>query len=146
MGRVVVFDIIKNRYKNITAYRDVEGELLLTLFTPWNGFLMTVLLKVSFLFPSSCGGETLTAREITEYTRNRWLHTLEIYTVRARIAQWYRAWLLPRWSGGSSPGRGWEFFSLPPRTNWLWGQPRRLSGSFPGGKAAGARSWPLISI
>jgi len=29
--------------------------------------------------------------------------------------------------GGSSPGTGWEFFSLPPRTDRLWGPLTLLS-------------------
>jgi len=45
---------------------------------------------------------------------------------------------------GSIPGRGQEFFSSPPRPDRLWGPHNFLSsryrGSFPGDKAAGARS------
>jgi hypothetical protein len=40
--------------------------------------------------------------------------------------------------GGSSPGRGWKFFSLPPSPDRLWGPPRLPSmgtrDSFPGVK------------
>jgi len=43
--------------------------------------------------------------------------------------------------GGSSPGRGWEFFSSPPRPYRVWGPTSLLSGGyqelFPGDKAAG---------
>jgi len=35
----------------------------------------------------------------------------------SRIVQWYSA----ACSGGSSPGRGWEFFSSPPPPDRLWG-------------------------
>jgi hypothetical protein len=49
--------------------------------------------------------------------------------------------------GGSNPGRGWEFSSSPLRPDRLWGPRSLLSsgyqGSFPGGEAAGAWSWPL---
>jgi hypothetical protein len=61
----------------------------------------------------------------------------------AGIAQWYsagvRGWMMG--GGGSSPGRGWEFFSSPSRPDRLWGPPNLVSdgtrGSFPVGKAAG---------
>jgi len=43
---------------------------------------------------------------------------------------------------GSIPGRGWEYFSPPPLSDWLWGSPSLCpmgtGYSFPGGKAAGA--------
>jgi hypothetical protein len=43
--------------------------------------------------------------------------------------------------GGSSPGRGWEFFSSPPPPNRLWNSHSLLSNGyrefFPWGKAAG---------
>jgi len=49
-----------------------------------------------------------------------------------------------------SPDRGWEFFSLPPCPDRLWGAPSLLSngyqGLFPWDKAAGPWSWPLASI
>jgi hypothetical protein len=45
---------------------------------------------------------------------------------------------------------GWEFLSSPPRPERLWGPPSHLSNGnqvlFPGGKVAGAWSWPLTSI
>jgi hypothetical protein len=51
---------------------------------------------------------------------------------------------------GSIPGGCREFFYKPPRPERLWGPPSLLSngyqGLFPWGKAAGAWSWPLISI
>jgi hypothetical protein len=52
-----------------------------------------------------------------------------------------------RMIGGSSPGKGWEFFSSPPRPDRLW-SPRGLvsigyQGLHPWGKAAGSWSWPL---
>jgi hypothetical protein len=34
----------------------------------------------------------------------------------AGIAQWYSTGLQTGWSGGSSPGKGWEFFSSPPHS------------------------------
>jgi hypothetical protein len=44
---------------------------------------------------------------------------------------------------------GPRIFFSPLRPDWLWGPPSFLSmdtgGSFPGGKAAGPWSWPLIS-
>jgi hypothetical protein len=54
--------------------------------------------------------------------------------------EWHRrstGWMI----GGSSLGRGWEFFSSPPRPDRLLGPPCLLPmgtrGSFPRGKAAG---------
>jgi hypothetical protein len=34
--------------------------------------------------------------------------------------------------GASSPGRGWEFFSSPPRPDWIWGPPSPLSNEYQG--------------
>jgi hypothetical protein len=34
--------------------------------------------------------------------------------------------------GGSSPGRGWEFFSSSPRPDRLWGPPSFLSNGYQG--------------
>jgi hypothetical protein len=34
--------------------------------------------------------------------------------------------------GGSSPGRGWEFFSSPPRPDRFWGPPSLLSNVYHG--------------
>jgi hypothetical protein len=55
------------------------------------------------------------------------------------IASWAVGWMI----GGSSPGRGYEFFSPPPRTDRLWAstQPSNqwVPGALPlGGKVAGA--------
>jgi hypothetical protein len=66
------------------------------------------------------------------------------------IAQLHSAGLLAGWSGGSSPGRGCELFSTH-RVQTGCGvypasYPMGTRGSFPGGKAAGAWSWPLTSI
>jgi hypothetical protein len=48
------------------------------------------------------------------------------------------------------PGRGWEFFSHHRVQNGSGAHPASnpmgTRGSFPGGKAAGAWSWPLTSI
>jgi len=48
------------------------------------------------------------------------------YILGARIAQWYSAGLI----GGSSPGRGWEFFSSTPRPDLLWGLPSLLLSAY----------------
>jgi len=52
--------------------------------------------------------------------------------------------------GGSSPGRVWEIFSSPPCQTGSGAHPPSyqmcIRGSFPGGKAVGAWSWPLTSI
>jgi len=49
-----------------------------------------------------------------------------------------------------SPGKAWEFFSSPPQPYRPWGPPSLLQlgtrGSFPGGEAARAWSWPLTRI
>jgi hypothetical protein len=41
---------------------------------------------------------------------------------------WATGWMI--WS--SSPGRGWEFFSSPPRPDWLWEPPSLLSNGYRG--------------
>jgi len=33
-----------------------------------------------------------------------------------------KSWMI----GGSIPGIGWEFFSMPPRPDWLWNPPSLL--------------------
>jgi len=39
---------------------------------------------------------------------------------------WATGWMI----GGSSPGRGWEFFTSPPRPDWLWVPPSLLSSGY----------------
>jgi len=52
--------------------------------------------------------------------------------------------------GDFGSGRGWEFFSSPPRPDRLWGQPSLLSSGYQGllgwGKEARELNWPLTSI
>jgi hypothetical protein len=59
---------------------------------------------------------------------------VRIYTDQLRSS----AGLQAGWSGGSSPDRGWEFFSSPPRRDRLWCPPSLLSSghqrTFPGNK------------
>jgi hypothetical protein len=59
------------------------------------------------------------------------------------VQRWATGWMM----GGSSPSRGWEFFSSPPRPDWLWALPASYPmgtrGSFPEGIAARRSSWPL---
>jgi len=51
---------------------------------------------------------------------------------------------------GFDSHRGRDFFSSPPHSERLWGPPSHLSNGYCGyfldAKAAGAWSWPLISI
>jgi hypothetical protein len=49
-----------------------------------------------------------------------------------RISHWYSAGLLAGWSGGSRPGRGWEFFSSSPRPDRLCGPPSLMSNGYQG--------------
>jgi hypothetical protein len=41
--------------------------------------------------------------------------------------------------GGSSPGRGWEFFSSPPRPDRLWDPPSLLSNVYQGALSLGVK-------
>jgi hypothetical protein len=54
------------------------------------------------------------------------------------VRRWDTSWMI----GGSSRGRGWEFFSSPSCPDWLWCSPNLLSNGyqrlFPWSKAAGA--------
>jgi hypothetical protein len=42
------------------------------------------------------------------------------------IQLWATGWII----GGSSPGRGWEFFSSPPRPDRLWSPSSLLSNGY----------------
>jgi hypothetical protein len=44
------------------------------------------------------------------------------------VQHWATGWMI----GGSSPGRGWEFFSSPPCPERLWGPPSLLSNGYQG--------------
>jgi hypothetical protein len=63
-----------------------------------------------------------------------------VYSIYSQLPslvwRWVTGWMI----GGSSPGRGWEFFSLPPRPDRLWGHPDTYpigtKGSFMGVKRA----------
>jgi hypothetical protein len=67
---------------------------------------------------------------------SRYTHTLHLnycpYNSRRRdssvIQRWAMGWMI----GGSSPGRGWEFFSSPPRPDRLWAPPSLLSNGYEG--------------
>jgi hypothetical protein len=60
--------------------------------------------------------------------------------VEAGLAQWYSAGLRAGLLGeGSSPGRGWEFFSSPPPPDLLWGPPILLSNGHQGGLSLGVK-------
>jgi hypothetical protein len=54
------------------------------------------------------------------------------------VQRWATGWII----AGSSPRKGWEFFSLPPRSDQLWGPPASYpidtKGSFSWDKAAAA--------
>jgi hypothetical protein len=44
------------------------------------------------------------------------------------VQRWVTGWMI----GGSSSGRGWEFFSSPPRPDRLWDSPSLLSNGYQG--------------
>jgi hypothetical protein len=60
--------------------------------------------------------------------------------------RWTTSWMIE----GSSTGKGSELLSSPPRPDRFWGHPASYPmdtrGSFAGGKAPGAWSWPLTPI
>jgi hypothetical protein len=47
---------------------------------------------------------------------------------RSAVKRWAKDWMI----GGSSSGRGWEFFSPPSRQDRLWGTPSPLSNGYQG--------------
>jgi hypothetical protein len=51
------------------------------------------------------------------------------------VQHWARGWRI----GGSSPGRGWEFFSLPLRPDRLWGPPHPPIQWVPGSLSLGVK-------
>jgi hypothetical protein len=54
------------------------------------------------------------------------------------VQRWATDWMI----GGSSPGRDWEFFSLPPRSDRLWGPSQPPIRWVPGAPSLGVkRSW-----
>jgi hypothetical protein len=59
--------------------------------------------------------------------------------LRTEIAQWYSAGLRAGWSGGSIPGRGWEFFSSPLCPDRFWGPPSLLSNGYQGALSLGVK-------
>jgi hypothetical protein len=67
------------------------------------------------------GDETLRAkinadRNITEHV------SISLYVGRdSSVGIATRLWAEGSWFYGSIPGGGWEFFSSPPRPEWLWG-------------------------
>jgi hypothetical protein len=60
---------------------------------------------------------TTTLHGVTKQKTSTWILRSSKYSVELRDGWW----------GGSSPGRGWEFFSSPPRSDRLWGPPSLLS-------------------
>jgi hypothetical protein len=44
------------------------------------------------------------------------------------VQRWATGWII----GCSSLGAGWEFFSSPPRPDWLWDPPSLLSNGYQG--------------
>jgi hypothetical protein len=51
------------------------------------------------------------------------------------IQRWAKGWMI----GGSSPGRGWEFFSTPSRPDWFWGPSSLLSNVYRGALSLGVK-------
>jgi len=49
-------------------------------------------------------------------------------TCQKVLQRWSTGWMI----GGSSPGRGWEFYASPPRPDRLWGPPSLLSNGYKG--------------
>jgi hypothetical protein len=55
-----------------------------------------------------------------------------LITRRSRYSSVVQCWATGWMIGGLSPGRGWEFFSSPPRPDRLWGPPSPLSNGYLG--------------
>jgi hypothetical protein len=65
-----------------------------------------------------------------ELKTKRYILTVQrcIIRVSSAVQRWATGWMI----GGSSPGRGWEFFSSPPRPDRSGGPPRLLSNGYRG--------------
>jgi len=74
-------------------------------------------------------------------------HITSVIAVRnLKQCHWSTDWM----NGGSRHGRGWEFFSSPPRLDRLWGPSSLLSNEYQGRvswcKAAGAWNRQISSF
>jgi hypothetical protein len=88
---------------------------------------------------------------ISEKYKQKWINKLSLVPCNFKSRDSSVGIVTRLWAGqsgfyGSIPDRGWDFFSSPPRPEWLWDPPSLLYNEyqelFRWGKAAGAWSWP----
>jgi hypothetical protein len=60
-----------------------------------------------------------------EITKQYWWHMSRDNSV---VGRWATGWMI----GYSNSGRSWEFFSLPPCSDWFWGLSSLLSNGYQG--------------
>jgi hypothetical protein len=66
---------------------------------------------------------------ILRITENYFTNTNGYSRNSSVVYRWATVWMIR----GSSPGRGWEFLSSPPRPDRFWGPPSLLSNGYQGG-------------
>jgi hypothetical protein len=122
----------KSDMKYVEGMVDVTSSLCVLLCTLSNKRMEICRLMVRNLRWWSILG----SRESSVVLRNFVRNCISRYNFEKRLKDCGGSCYCPRAKGwtivGSSPGRGWEFFSSPPRPDHLWGPPNLLSNGYQG--------------